>query len=55
MRLPVKAAPYHFVDVLNDVFAHVVADGIGIPDGSAQQTSHDAPAGLPGSDVAIVP
>lgn len=34
--------------MLDDVFAHVVTDGIGIPDGPAQQMLHTVRAGLPG-------
>ncbi|MDQ0956459.1 hypothetical protein QFZ66_000337 [Streptomyces sp. B4I13] len=36
------------VEVLDDVFAHVVAGGVGIPRGPAQQMLHDVRAGLPG-------
>src|SRR5262245_36904838 len=34
--------------VLDHVFAHVVTDGIGIPNGPAQQMLHAVRAGLPG-------
>jgi hypothetical protein len=36
------------VEVLDDVLADIVADGVGIPGGPAQQVLHAVRAGLPG-------
>jgi hypothetical protein len=34
--------------VVDDVFAHVITDGVGIPGGPAQQVLHGVRAGFPG-------